>query len=946
MIDFVNDRDRLIQATSPRYSVNMAEKAIFLALSAPVFAVNNAGTVATPTAITATVDLLNIVGPITFSVSAGATISVAGNVATLQFSSMSVNTVFITAKAVDTETGVEFLRSAVISKVFDGAKGADGTTNYTWVKYGDSAAGAGLSDSPAGKTYIGLAYNKTTAVESTTPSDYAWSLIKGTDGVPGTPGADGQTFYTWIKYSDNADGTGLYDIPTASTLYIGLSTNRTSATESTIKTDYVWSKFKGDQGVPGANAPPLYTWIKYGDSSAGAGLSDSPVGKTFIGLAYNKPTATESTTPSDYEWALIKGTDGVPGAPGTNGVTLYTWLKYSDYPDGTGLYDIPTATTLYIGLAVNKTTSTESTVKSDYVWSKFKGDQGVPGTTGPNGQRGTKILAVSGYTTWSDASAVAELAAAGFGAPIDRDQVTLYSLTFSMTKYYQGGSWYALGTYIDGNLLVQGSIATLALGAEVVTAAKIDARGLSIKDAAGNVVLSAGTPLTAAYMNAGIGAGNLISNSGPYPGTVGIFGLVQTYSPGTTTFGASETAYVPTGAGGVFMQCSGVVPTGSTATLAAKQGADLRKFPVIPGVRYELSAYVSSHRCRGAVNLAFYNASGTYISEFAGNIVDNSLSTGPLSAWPRSVVFAAAPAGAAYAAVRGVLTGNGGTNAYLFTSLWYFGVALAAQTVPSAWADGPGAGFGDNLYGQITPSNSPTYIANAAIVNAQIGGDIYSSNWNGSTTGWLLDRNGNFYANSGTFRGALSGRNVTAENLATNMALIGTVIRSQTYNPGSYGWMINADGTAEFSALSITGRPTGPVYGQSDMTSYPVVLVTLGSATGIAAAHKVTVQLDGQVTTAAASGSSVTISLYWGSAAGSETTLIKSWTASARGLGSGVWEDEILPFVEQVTVSVPADASRTGSGAYFKALATRTGSSTSGTDAALQISTNIKNPTA
>jgi hypothetical protein len=89
--------------------------------------------------------------------------------------------------------------------------------------------------------------------------------------------------------------------------------------------------------------------------------------------------------------------------------------------------------------------------------------------------------------------------------------------------------------------------------------------------------------------------------------------------------------------------------------------------------------------------------------------------------------------------------------------MWYFGTALAAQTVPSAWADGPGASFGDNLYGQITPTNSPTYIANAAIVNAQIGGDIYSSNWNGSTAGWLLDRNGNFYANSGTFRGALLG---------------------------------------------------------------------------------------------------------------------------------------------------------------------------------------------
>ena len=31
----------------------------------------------------------------------------------------------------------------------------------------------------------------------------------------------------------------------------------------------------------------------------------------YIGLAHNKTTATESTTPGDYTWALIKGADGI-----------------------------------------------------------------------------------------------------------------------------------------------------------------------------------------------------------------------------------------------------------------------------------------------------------------------------------------------------------------------------------------------------------------------------------------------------------------------------------------------------------------------------------------------------------------------------------------------------------------------------------------------------------
>jgi hypothetical protein len=268
---------------------------------------------------------------------------------------------------------------------FKGDQGVPGATTYTWIKYANDANGGGMSNSPAGKLYIGFAYNKTTATESDTASDYTWSLIKGTDGVPGAPGADGVTTYTWIKYSDNPDGTGMYDTPSSNTLYIGIAVNKTTATESTNKADYTWSKFKGDQGVPGATT---YTWIKYANDANGGGMSNDPDGKKYIGFAYNKTTATESNTASDYTWSLIKGTDGVPGAPGADGVTTYTWIKYSDNSDGTGMYDVPTSNTLYIGIAVNKTTATESTNKADYTWSKFKGDAGVAGTNGVNGQDG------------------------------------------------------------------------------------------------------------------------------------------------------------------------------------------------------------------------------------------------------------------------------------------------------------------------------------------------------------------------------------------------------------------------------------------------------------------------------------------------------------------------------------------------------------------------------
>ena len=132
-----------------------------------------------------------------------------------------------------------------------GTPGKDGKTYYTWIRYADDAQGNGISNDPTGKAYIGLAYNKETAVESNNPSDYKWSDIKGEPGVPGAVGADGKTYYTWIAYSDNADGSGMYQQPNNNTKYIGIAVNKETATESSNPADYTWSQFKGNKGDKG-----------------------------------------------------------------------------------------------------------------------------------------------------------------------------------------------------------------------------------------------------------------------------------------------------------------------------------------------------------------------------------------------------------------------------------------------------------------------------------------------------------------------------------------------------------------------------------------------------------------------------------------------------------------------------------------------------------------------
>ena len=78
----------------------------------------------------------------------------------------------------------------------------------------------------------------------------------------------------------------------------------------------------GNAGAPGSDGSSLFTWVKYADNASGGGMSDSPTGKTYIGMAFNKTTATESTTPGDYSWSLIKGDPGATGT-GVSSVTPY-----------------------------------------------------------------------------------------------------------------------------------------------------------------------------------------------------------------------------------------------------------------------------------------------------------------------------------------------------------------------------------------------------------------------------------------------------------------------------------------------------------------------------------------------------------------------------------------------------------------------------------------------
>lgn len=229
-------------------------------------------------------------------------------------------------EARDTEGVLRGFEEVTVTDVSDGEPGKDGTTYYTWFKFADDEHGNEMSSSPDGKEYLGIAYNKETPVMSNNPEDYQWARITG-EGVPGKPGDDGKTYYTWVRYADDASGNGMSDSPNGK-YYIGFAYNKEVPTESSNPTDYQWSKYKGDDGQDGVGIESITKYYLASEKSTGITISSSGWSTTkqdmtdvkkylwsYEVYAYTNGTSTK-TTP------IIIGVHGQNGADGDSGIIV------------------------------------------------------------------------------------------------------------------------------------------------------------------------------------------------------------------------------------------------------------------------------------------------------------------------------------------------------------------------------------------------------------------------------------------------------------------------------------------------------------------------------------------------------------------------------------------------------------------------------------------------
>jgi hypothetical protein len=338
---------------------------------------------------------------------------------------------------------------------------------------------------------------------------------------------------------------------------------------------------------------------------------------------------------------------------------------------------------------------------------------------------------------------------------------------------------------ISASLLAAGSVTTDKLvanavtgdkvSANTITADKIDSRGLSIKDAGGNIILAAGTaladaniPITARNTALALGT-NLLYNSdwskGLWVGWANNGGNILGINIGLNFSGWR---LLPAGVPGndtIFIEQAAGYTNGTFWEVISDP------ITIAVGKTYAVSAYSGAHRCTVAVFAYVYDVNNNIIGHFyIGGKNENAAEKAGASYLPDYkriyTVKQIYEAGAVY--VRVVIrkhdTYNGNTNSYAFLCRPQFEEVGATATEPGPYNP---CGYEDRTTvtasKPITANNVSTYIANAAIGSAQFSGVIQSDNYIAGQSGWQIRRDtGTAEFQSVKLRGSIMGGAFTA----------------------------------------------------------------------------------------------------------------------------------------------------------------------------------------
>lgn len=307
-----------------------------------------------------------------------------------------------------------------------------------------------ITDMTANDGYVEISATRT-GYDSPNPVKFtlAKSLAgnNGTNGTAGPPGANGQTTYLHIKYSNDGGTSFTANSGEDVGAYMGTYTDFTLA-DSNSPSAYTWALIRGANGTngtpgtPGSNGQSTYLHIKYSNDGGGSFTTNNgeDVG-AYMGT-YTDFTLADSNSVGAYTWALIRGANGAtgpagsagtPGTPGPNGQSTYLHIKYSNNGGVSFTTNNGEDPGTYIGTYTDFTLLDSNSVGA-YSWALIKGADGTNGSNGQDAVTANLTVDSISFPAYSDGPVISYSGATTLMTVIKGSTDDSANWTFSHTK--------------------------------------------------------------------------------------------------------------------------------------------------------------------------------------------------------------------------------------------------------------------------------------------------------------------------------------------------------------------------------------------------------------------------------------------------------------------------------------------------------------------------------
>ena len=274
----------------------------------------------------------------------------------------------------------------------DGTNGANAYIHTAWANSADGTTDFSTTVS-AGKLYLGV-YTDNTAADSTSPSAYSWTKIKGEKGDKGDKGDAG----TSVTVSNIEYGTSTSASSQPSSWSTSAPTSLTKGSWLWVKTTYsngdsaITKSYVGTDGTNGSSISVSKTEYQAGTSATTAPTgtwSTSPVTVAQGSYLWTRVTYSDGSKAYSVARQGANGTNGTNGTNGADGTSVTVKSTAYAYQLSTSGTTIPTGTWQ---------TTPQAPTATQYAWTRTTttfSDNKTAVTYTVGGKTGTSVTVTS-----------------------------------------------------------------------------------------------------------------------------------------------------------------------------------------------------------------------------------------------------------------------------------------------------------------------------------------------------------------------------------------------------------------------------------------------------------------------------------------------------------------------------------------------------------------------